>query len=408
MNILALASFLVGCLVFVVVALVAARRRKRSGASEAARSALLQLAQRAGASGGDPNVRGGALRFTASGEVFRINASEFTKQRPRTYWLGTELPSVLAPGAVSTLQMKRLPHVVCRVETDLDRFGKRLGLNREPHTGDEAFDRSFYIEATGRSADIATLIELGAFRDAAREVAAIGGDLVVNAEGHAVAMRLPIDAPAIAPEAMDRVVQALATLTGALPPLEDRTLRGVERRMLGEIGALGAIMPLAGVAYLSSKLVRVLDDGFLTLSLQVMGALFGVGVIVLWLASRGRPRGLARLAVGLGVVIATAPSLSVAGLTLTNWIGDRSSTRVVLPVEETHTTHGSKNRKYYWITVGGEGTGVARSTLSVTASGYAALDKVARKEQRVELELGNGNLGYRWLRAIRIARLAAP
>lgn len=397
---------MIGLLLIAVGGLIATRPAGSGG--EAGRAALLQVAQRTGAVGGDPLTPGGELRFSAFGQAFRISTSDFAKQRPQTYWVGTDVPAAAqdgsayrVPGRALTTPMQRLPHIVCRSETRFDRFGKRLGLNREPHTGNEAFDRSFYIETSAKKADVDPLIGLASFQAAAGEAAALGGQLVLNAERHAVALRLPLGAEPSSPEAFDRAVQALAALTRDLPPLRDRTLRAVRLHGVGPMLALLAITPIAGAVVFDSTFLHPLDERFDALALKVTAGLFVLGVLVAWLVSRGSPRGLTRFALGLSLVIAASPSVAIAGLALTNRLGDTSSTRVTVPVVGKHYSDSRKSRSYR-ITVGGWEGHPRGASFGVSAQWYSEFDRGPR-ERRVELDLGDGRLGYAWLRGYKIA-----
>src|SRR5579884_2188817 len=46
------------------------------------------------------------------------------------------------------------PAIVLRRETAIDRFGKRLGLNRELEVGDPVFDAAVYIETDSPEGDV--------------------------------------------------------------------------------------------------------------------------------------------------------------------------------------------------------------------------------------------------------------
>lgn len=371
------------------------------------RSPLTVVAYANQPEGTDPFVKGGMLRFQRHAVVFRVTAAEFGKTGPDTYWIGAELPDASLDGSAYrargggralTQPIERLPHVVCRPETRMDRLGKRLGLNRELQTGDPTFDDAFYVEtpAAGVAHPILALPSLHA---AARECAALEAELVLNAEGHAVAAKIGKNGLLFDAAALDRALEALARLALDLPPVRDPTLRKPKGFAWGQLfGVLGGIVFIL-VATAVSLDITVVGPGFVAFVAKVAAGVFGASLLFVWLVSRGRPRGLARFLVGFALALAGSVPISAGTLLLANRIGDESSRLVRAPFKDKRSTRG-KNSTTYYVTTGPWEGHPDGAELDVDRASFEA----AKPGVEIQIELGEGRLGYAWVRGYSVVR----
>lgn len=369
--------------------------------------ALSALAHANRAEGTNPFSKGGALRFQLHGVVFRLTSAEFGKTGPSRYWLGAELPDASVErsayrarggGRPLTQPIDRLPYLLCRPETRMDALGKRLGLNREPQSGDPTFDDVFYVE-TSMAKEATPILALPSFHAAARECAALESELVLNAEGHAVAVRLDRNGLLFDTVALDRALEALAALALDLPPVRDRTLRKAKGFAWGQLfTALGGISFLL-IATAVAIDVGVEGAGFVDLATKVAGATFAVSVLMVWLVSRGRPRGLARFLTGFGLALAGSAPLSAGALSVVNRVGDESHRIVRAAFVEKRSSRGKNSTSYYVTTGPWEGQ---PDGAEIKVDGHAF--EAAKPGVEIELELGEGRLGYAWVRGYKVLR----
>ncbi len=384
------------------------KARIRPRAVRDPRDTLLHFARSNRATGTDPFARDGALRFERHGAVFRLAASEFGKSGPQTYWLGVGLPDegssqasayrVQRGGGALTQPIDRLPHVVCRLETVVDRFGKRLGLNREPETGDRSFDDAFYVETTAR-AQAGPILALDSFKSAARECTSLGAALVMNSEGYAVAIRIPRSGSMVDASSLDRALESIVALRRDLPPVRLRTIEGPAGfPVLWFVRTLLLIVIVVAAMAIALEL-RVIGDGFISLAAKVSMGVFSLIVVALWLSSRGRPRGLARFAVGAALALAGSPSVTAAALIAANRIGDGSSRTVQARFVGKRSSRGRSSTSYY-VTLGPWEGQPSGAEIRVDRASFEA----ACPGAEVELDLGEGRLEFAWVRGWKVLR----
>jgi hypothetical protein len=121
-----------------------------------------------------------------------------------------------------------LPAVLVRAERGIDRFGKRLGLNREVQTGDADFDAAAYVETSAPDEIVRGFFADVRMCEATRALLTLGYALELSAQGLAATRVRGFYADFEAPE-VATVLRALAAVRGALPEV-DPALAGTTKR----------------------------------------------------------------------------------------------------------------------------------------------------------------------------------
>jgi hypothetical protein len=231
----------------------------------------------------------------------------------------------------ATLEVGRLgvpyPELTIRPEGDLDRAGKRLGIDREVQTHEDALDRAVYFETALPAPVVRDIVGRPGFRRALdRWLERRAHSVRLDEEGLAVAL------PLARPEALTRALveaelAAVAEAADALRGLDPALARYRQATWPGWLclfGILGALVGLPGAVIAVALWDTVSGAPFL------IGAGGGVALCVATVAAmllllRGQS-GSFRTIVYVGVTLLVAlPSLGVAGLFTANGALDRSA-----------------------------------------------------------------------------------
>lgn len=330
-----------------------------------------------------------------------IHTVEFPKGGPpgRARWYPgspLELHYDLEPGEIEDpyAQMEEfLPLLRLRREHLGNRLGKALRIDREVHTGDEAFDQLVYVESDLPDERHARLLADPLVRAAVRDLLEAGVSAIhLGRPGNPLGVEVRPSPRAPDAASLDRIRLALGRLARALPTFqtipEGNAPYGLGLVVFSVINvALGLLF--FGVA---NALFPVLDGDALyrvgaPTSLVLCGLGFGV---VVWFL-RGRSRSLPQLSVMAMLCPLLAMELAFGGILLLNGVldGDRTAHRV--EVVRTWTHNSSKSTTHYAL-LSGWGGEPDPVELKVRWSDHARLSP----GRSVRLVVGHGRLGLPW------------
>jgi hypothetical protein len=375
-------------LFFVLAISLAVRAAKGAGPRAAA---FVEAMKAAGASG-DERPLTLSLVLRRPERTFELTASHHGKGGvPGHLWLGTSVREVRRKSDGPCLE--RLPHAVFVAEASLHRLGKLLGLERELELGERAFDERVYVETS--RADEPLLRELLRAPEVAARVASLVGPgraVVLNAEGHALALRLDNQGP---PEDLLALVPQLDALAAVIPPVLGVELRDKHRPSAALVLVVLFVSVGAAVGLIvANETYLPLGSAGVGLAGALSALLFALSIGGAWLLSRGRPRGLTRFLVASLVSLAAAPPLATTGVVLTNALLDDSLEEHPVRVVSSRSQRSGKSTLYYLTLEGWPEPGPRE--VRVRSPVYKAM---AWRKAGV-VKVGKGALGYPWLRDI--------
>lgn len=401
--------FAVLYLVFIVILVavsIAVRDPSRLPTGEGAK----KTAEAAVALGGDGSITAGSsIRIPFDERQYELTGAGFAKQGPLLLFLGTtvarpEGPRAASafrdkPGAVAVTPMPRLAHVVLRRESVKDGWGKRVGLNAEPQTGDASFDEAIYVEHDGDRIGTKYLLAIPELRARVLELVDNHTSVVINGEGHGVALRWTADAAPQTPMALREAALKLARLAELIPPVRNLELRPRNRFSMEALAQLVASVVGFGaltLAFMLSGRIPV-DAGFFR-------ALFTVSVVsvialgtVAWVKARGRSRGLARFAWTLLAALVLGPLASLSTLVLANSAGITASRREDVAIRAYVQTSKGKQSCYANVRPWRDGLTLLRDT-PVACTFAGSVDK----PHAGTVVLGSGRLGWEWIERVEV------
>ncbi len=282
-----------------------------------------------------------------------------------------------------------------RSEKELDRTGKRLGLNREIQTGDAEFDKTVYLETEAPDALVLAALSDPMTRAGVMKCIALGASEIVLEQTGNLRLTLPLPSEdLITPSHITALLDTLGAAAEAIPPLQGEGRHRSSVSVIPTVAVLGALAawPLFYLVDWLWKPIR--SDLYWT-------AFFGG--LLLWLVSipilarilRGRSTSLRDLATSV-IALAFGFPLGGADLLLTlNAVLDGS------PPEE-HATQVSHRRRRtgknsaYFVTVSSWHPGEATIEIQINSSVYSTL----AVGQRVVVTTGKGLFGWERMTAI--------
>jgi hypothetical protein len=290
--------------------------------------------------------------------------------------------------------------VLLRRETSLDRFGKRIGLNREHQTGDQAFDRDIYIESDASTEDLATLLEDGATRAAVQQILGAGFQSVALFAGASSleAALSPITSASLAQ--MESVAGKLAQIADNLPGFDrdpvgrDASVRTAIAILAGIVSAFAFVI-FAALAIGQHPLVH---DG-------PIGKCFAIGLAG-WLlvcaatffVVRGKSDALRAFLSVFFTQVFAVPALVVGlGAGLNGWLDDGAPTVHEARVLAQWITT-SKNNKTYHVRVASFHPDDPRDVELTVSSGIFMRVPVGRD---VLVTTRPGWLGWEWITSVK-------
>ncbi|MBI5537331.1 MAG: hypothetical protein HY898_31705 [Deltaproteobacteria bacterium] len=301
--------------------------------------------------------------------------------------------------AFSPLRGNARPRVTCeaalvlRLEKAIDRFGKRILLNRELRTGDDAFDDAVYIETDAPDACVRTLLAEPAVRQFALRILQEGWQgIELSTEGEVI-VTMPVKAAnSLLPERFTPTLQTLAAFAEHLPALQAG--RGA-RFGLADLVSIGAIVGSVlswPALFVASRLWPTVDSGLVLASLSGGLIAWLVSLPVLIVIQRGRSTSLRDFCICVVFLALGLPVGSIALLLTVNGLPDAATPEVRKVEILRKYTSGSRSRTYY-TTVRSWRKGESTLDIDVGSSLYHD----AREGGVLVVRTKPGLLGHEWV-----------
>jgi hypothetical protein len=217
-----------------------------------------------------------------------------------------------------------LPHIRIHRERGLDRFGKRIRLNREVQTGDAEFDAAAYIDSRDRDEDVLAVLGHADTRAAVRELLSLGYAIEFSRRGietyQIVHALRPTDT-----ETSARAAALSARLARHMPsfhvsqlvPQRDWTDR--KAQAVGMATACAAVFLVGGAAAMNAHGATIEPRAQL-MAVGIGAAVYFLLMVALTMRLRGRSDALGNLILA-ALFGAGAVPLGIGGLVL--WLNAR-------------------------------------------------------------------------------------
>jgi GYF domain 2 len=309
-------------------------------------------------------------------------------------------------GEEATLEIERrgvrYPELTIRREGDLDRAGKRLGIDREAQMGDEALDRAAYFETALPAAAVRGIVGRPGFRRPLDRWLSRGADQV-RLDEDGLAVRLPLKrADALTPALLEAELAAVAEAADALRGLDP----GLERHRqatwpvwLAVFGILGALVGVPG-ALIAHALWEPVSIAPVLIGIAG-GALLSAAIVAVMVFLLRGQSGVFRQIVSVGVTLLFAlPSLGAAGMLAANGAFDRGPEQVHDTVVRSQTTEHDRRVASYFFGRARYRTRHLLETVEGTRVRRVAVAQQAWSGTRVgapfRIRLRPGALGWEW------------
>ncbi|MFO0605946.1 MAG: hypothetical protein U0324_22365 [Polyangiales bacterium] len=280
------------------------------------------------------------------------------------------------------------PHVTLFPEGAFERFGKSISLNREVQLGDESFDRAVYIDTAEKSDErVRELLAGPGLREGVRALLAMGFKVQFSLRG-VTAFRIDsVYAQSPAPVDVPAVLNALARIVSEAPRFDAATLSPAPNPLRTGYVIAGASV---GVGLLIGALGAAASGGTLDpvgpVPFVFGAALWGVFMLVLVAAVRGRSDALQHVLLGALVGVFALPMLGGFGLVALNSALDGA------PAERHTATVLRMHRKPLDLHVTSWRPG--RDEEAVLTTG--AFFQQVKPGDRVEVRVHPGRFGWAW------------
>lgn len=280
------------------------------------------------------------------------------------------------------------PHVTLFPEGAFERFGKSISLNREVQLGDEGFDRAVYIDTAEKSDErVRELLAGPGLREGVRALLAMGFKVQFSLRG-VTAFRIDsVYAQSPAPVDVPAVLTALARIVAEAPRFDASTLSPAPNPLrtgyvlAGASVGVGLLIGALGAAASGGTLDPVGPTPF------VFGAaLWGVFMLGLVAAVRGRSDALQHVLLGAVIGVFALPMLGGFGLLALNSALDGA------PAERHAATVLRMHRKPLDLHVTSWRPG--RDEEAVLTTG--AFFRQVKPGDRVEVRVHPGRFGWAW------------
>lgn len=300
--------------------------------------------------GPSPNLQAFHRLAEHCGQPLSGNATEFTVTRA-----GQPIDVVYAQAKNNitlTLRGKfgRLPDAVMRTENRTDGFGKKLGLNNEPQTGDELFDKHVFVACSRGDANMRRLLEAEGLRKGILFLLQSGFTLVdFGKDGLSTSMHFS-GTFSVQPAALDSALTALEMIAADLPDFSSANLHYPFARPATLLGIGHGLLIATGLILLivGSTAYTPLDWApYLTgLGLGAVLWFFAAFTTARWL--RGKIDAFRAWLLASGLSFFGFPLLAMGGLLVANAALDSSppTSHSVVVLNKTSST-SRKSRKYY-------------------------------------------------------------
>jgi hypothetical protein len=308
-----------------------------------------------------------------------------------------DAPPSLRPDARPVIEGR--PWVLLRRETWADRLGKRLRINREVQTGDEAFDAAVYLESDASDADVARVLGAPEVRRGILQLFSRGCRQVsINDGGSRLSVTHDAGAPLDA-SAVRAACQDCSIIAAGLPSFQGQARRpplwvvGPVAMVASAVAAFGGFIaasnayadyyPLGREAIWAGVIVGL---GVWLVVMPLVGALvrgrsgsFRVFVACFFLLLAALPLAGVGLAVGLNGYLDGAQATELRARVTSRW------------------SETLKSGTSYYVRIEGLQNERATVVVPVTSDVYAAV----REGEDVVVRVGRGRFGWEWLQGIR-------
>jgi hypothetical protein len=308
---------------------------------------------------------------------------------------GGPFRGVLAPARIESPAPLTL-----RLETELDRTGKTMRINRETQTGDPEFDEKVYLESEAPDAVVLAALVDPSMRAGVLKCLALGcTSLLLDADGD-LSVEVPLASEAsTAPDGLSLVLDALCSTAEAVPPLQGKGRYHSLAAKVSPISVVGALVSVP-LFFLVDWLWKPLESDLYWSAALGGIAIWIVTLPILFLFLRGRSTSLRDLLTS-GIFLAFGLPLGAADALLTlNGLLDTAPAEVhTTRVSSRYRTTGKYSGNYVLLApwhLGGETVKLNVGTL------YDQLGT----GQEVSVTTRRGFLG--WERLTSIAPATAP
>ncbi len=380
----------------------------------------VQAPQTQSLSASELRARFGALAETLSGAVardqffferdgrrFRVSWVPPSKNIPPGMRIGVAVdePGEAFFGAVTASPERGvLVHpgqVVFRRESSLDRFGKRVRVNRELQTGDRAFDHEVYVESDASDADLSAIVGSPSLRQGVLVALQWARSITLEKQGFLTLHRFHLLPEDFTEESIKWATDTLSRMAGALPLLSPapRRTRGAFQRWLVVGTVVGSIVAMVAIivpALVWETTGHELQQTAARASLITWPA----WAALCFFALRGRSTGLRDVILTLSLSLVGVPMGWVAGLYLLNCGLDSAQPATYeASIVDGRISRGKSTT--YYVSVKSWRPGPESLTLRVTSGQYRAYRAAPGKVLAV-VTTKPGRLGFEWLQSISI------
>jgi hypothetical protein len=217
-----------------------------------------------------------------------------------------------------------LPHIRIHRERGLDRFGKKIRLNREVQTGDAEFDAAAYIDSRDRDGEVLAVLGHADTRAAVRELLSLGYAVEFSMRGVETYQILHALRPTDT-ETSARAAALLARLARHMPSFHASQLvpqrAWTERKPLavGMATAFVAVFLVGGAAAMNAR-GTTLEPGAQLIAIGIGAAVYFLLMVALAMRLRGRSDALGNLILAALFGAVVVP-LGISVLVL--WLNER-------------------------------------------------------------------------------------
>ncbi len=356
---------------------------------------------------GQRNVRKGKSKYGAQSWTLewkeRLFAGHFVPggEGPSSCKLTTELEATGTHDGGSPFRsphhgpvLDTLPHVVFRKESKRDRFGKRLGLNREVQTGDERFDSLVYVESNASDEDVTAIVSIPEVRESILDLLELGCSFVgLNHQRHSIILHWfdTKKGNPMSSSGLEHLLDDVHALAGRLPPFSRLGRPRKLPRGAGILIANALLFALMIPIVLIGRQYPPIGDGPGPIGTLVAAVAFVAVIIPTWLRVRGRATGLRFLFWNGLVMLVGYPLLAIFALYIVNGAFTESMREQTSTVVRKWSTTSDNSTSYY-IRVEPWPPHEESPRLRIPRPVWRGLDR----GNEVTLRVGGGALGYEW------------
>jgi hypothetical protein len=384
-----------GVMLLIVVLAVRAYQRSSGASLFDTGGPLKRLGQELGLPEGAPFL------VEREGRAFTAKYMPGGKNTPPTLRLTAVVDEVSDAAAASAYRASPRAHVavrpaiVLRRETGADRFGKRVGLNREVQLGDAGFDAAVYIETDSPEDDVQRTLADEALRGVVR--ALLDAETTrVELDPAGLSAVSPVRGGAIDVATFESTAAQLAQAAAALP-LFDAGRVTKARSQVGVVVTM-VVLFLAWPFAMGLMGRGPIDRGATLVGLAGGLALWAVLTFALAMVVRGKSDSLRRLGMLAGPSLLCIPMTTYGAVVWANRELDTSP-----PVDHPTTvqrmwTSRPKNTTYYHLDVASWRPGEVTQSLNVSPAFYSR----SKQGMGIVVTTHAGKLGWEWVDTFRL------